>query len=188
MKHATILTAALCGALALSGCASKNASYIESGGARSVVSTDKINIGDWNRASTKLVNAMLASGALERTQLKQPIKILVSEVTNRTSDVIDTDLLTRQICIALNNSGKAEAASSDAATNELAEYEAKKLGKSVALPKLTLTGKIIEDRESNSDFREVTYVFFLDLNYRGRAVWSGQEQISKQQEKSFWGL
>jgi PBP1b-binding outer membrane lipoprotein LpoB len=143
---------------------------------------------DWNSASTALVNEILASGAIDKTGLELPAKIKVSRVINRTSNAIDTELLTNQICIALNNSGKAIAVSDDATTNELAQYEAKRQGKTIALPKLTITGKIIEVRESNSDLKEVTYTFFLQVNYLGKSIWMGQKQIAKQSTKSAFGF
>lgn len=167
------------------GCSSTNASYVESGGSRSVISTDKINIADWNNASASLVNDMLSAGVLEK--FKQPVKMKVSRVINRTTRNIETSLLTQQICIALNNSGKVLAMSDDAATNELAEYEAFMKGQnSVSSPKITMTGKIIEDRESNSDVNEVTYIFMLEVNNGGVQVWSGQKQITKQAEKGWF--
>lgn len=180
-----ILLSAAC-ASAMCGCASDNAYYVDSGGPRTVVSTDKINIADWNNASAALVNEMLSSGVLER--FKQPVKMRVSRIVNRTSQPVDTDLLTKQICIVLNNSGKVVAESSDKAASELAEYEAFKANKQVAAPQITMSGKIIEDRESNSDVREVTYVFMLDINSAGVAVWSGQKQITKQAQKGLFGF
>ena len=171
MKNKLVYLALFAAATAfVGGCASKNASYVESGGARTIISTNKINIADWNNAE------------------KQPVKMLVSRVINRTSDNIDTDMLTRKITMVLGNSGKVRVVSQDAATSELAEYEAEMSGKKVSKPKLTLTGKILEDRESNSDLREVTYTFFLEVNYRGTPIWAGEKQITKQSEKGLFGM
>ncbi len=172
----------------VSGCASNNATYVDSGGARSIISTNKINIADWNAAAASLTNDLLSSGALEKIPEKQPVKMLVSRIINRTSESIDTDMLTRKITMVLGNSGKVRVVSQDAATSELAEYEAEMTGKKVAQPKITMTGKILEDRESNSDLREVTYTFFLEVNYRGTPIWSGEKQITKQSEKSSFGF
>ena len=163
--------------LFLFGCASKNAKYVEAGGARTIISTKKINMADWNNAATALVNDMLASNAIDKTKLNLPAKILVSRVVNRTSNMIDTDLLTTQICIALQKSGKAIPISTDKTTTSIQ-------GAQVA--QLTITGKIIEDRESNSDMDEVTYVFFLYLNWQGQSIWIGQKQIAKQSEKGWF--
>ena len=170
----------------LAGCSSGNARYVDTGGSRSVISTRKINMADWNNAASSLVDELLSSGKLE--SFKQPVKMKVSRIVNRTSNAIDTDLLTRQICIVLNNSGKAETVSEDAATSELAEYEAFMKNEKVSAPKITMTGKIIEDRDSNDDLDEVTYVFFLEVNAGGKAIWQGQKQITKQSERSSFGF
>ncbi len=183
MRNIKISVFAAAAAALLAGCASQNAVYVESGGARSIVSTNKINMADWNAASADLVSELLASGAIDDTKLQQPVKMKVSRIVNRTSSPVDTDLLTRQICITLSKTGKISAVSDDSLTDELARYEAKRQGKTLGLPKLTMTGKIVEDRESNSDLREVTYVFFLEVNYLGKAIWMGQKQITKQQER-----
>ncbi len=166
------------------GCASSDAVYVESGGSRSVVTTNKINIADWNNAAAALVNDMLSSGCLEK--FKQPVKMQVSRVINRTSQTIDTDMLTKQISIALNNSGKVQTMSDDPTSKELAEYEAFMANSKVPAPKITMTGKIIEDRDDNSSVKEVTYVFMLEINSGGNAIWQGQKQISKQSDKGWF--
>ena len=61
-------------------------------------------------------------------------------------------------------------------------------GKKIGVAKLTLTGSISEDRELNSDKREVTYTFTLELNMNGTSRWIGQEQITKQSERSTLGF
>ena len=93
-------------AISLAGCASSNASYVDSGGPRTVISTNKINMADWNSASAALVNDLLSSGALDNLGLKMPIKMLVSRVKCDVGEPINRDLLTNRICMALNNSGK----------------------------------------------------------------------------------
>lgn len=172
----------------LCGCASENARYIKSGGSEAILSTNQIDMSDWNKASADFVKQIIRSGAIDKTGLPLPAKIKVSRIINRTSKAIDTELLTNQICIALNNSGKAVAVSDDPTTNELAEYEAKRQGKSISLPKLTITGKIIEVREINSDYKEVTYTFFLEVNHLGKSIWMGQKQIAKQADRSSFGF
>ncbi|MDX8416155.1 penicillin-binding protein activator LpoB [Intestinicryptomonas porci] len=184
MKTIYASTAILLSSLVISGCASDNASYVESGGARSIITTNKINIADWNSAASALINDMLSSGALEKTGETQPVKMLVSRIRNSTSEVIDVEMLTRRVAMTLTNSGKVRVVSSI----ELAEYEAEAKGKKISKPKITLTGKISEDRESNSSAREVTYTFSLELNHRGSPVWIGEKQITKQSSKGMFGL
>lgn len=188
MKTICATSAIILSSLIISGCASDNASYVESGGARSIITTNKINIADWNSAASALINDMLSSGALEKTGEKQPVKMLVSRIRNSTSEVIDVEMLTRRVAMTLTNSGKVRVVSNDAATMELAEYEAEMEGKKVSKPKITLTGKISEDRESNSSAREVTYTFSLELNHRGSPVWIGEKQITKQSSKGMFGF
>ena len=188
MKTICATRAIILSSLIISGCASDNASYVESGGARSIITTNKINIADWNSAAAALINDMLSSGALEKTGEKQPVKMLVSRIRNSTSEVIDVEMLTRRVAMTLTNSGKVRVVSNDAATMELAEYEAEMKGKKVSKPKITLTGKISEDRESNSSAREVTYTFSLELNHRGSPVWIGEKQITKQSSKGMFGF
>ncbi|WP_370396364.1 hypothetical protein [Intestinicryptomonas porci] len=170
------------------GCASGNATYIQSGGADSIVSTRKINIADWNNAAVKLTNNMLASGVLDNLNLKQPIKMMVSNVKNKTSEVIDTTMLTNKIIMDLTNSGKVLVIKDDKATQELLEYESERTGKKIGMAKITLTGSISEDREVNSSAREVTYTFIMELNMNGTSRWIGQEQISKQSSRSTFGF
>ena len=186
MKSKQAIIAAIAAAL-LGGCASDNASYVESGGPRSIISANKIDVADWNAAAASLTNDLLSSGVLERTGEKQPIKLLVSRVKNSTSEVVDVEMLTRKITMTLINSGKAIVASGDIATQELAEAEAAANGSKVEKPKITITGKILENREINSSMKEVTYTFMLDVNYRGSAIWSGEKQITKQAEKPLFG-
>ena len=103
----------------------------------------------------------------------------VGRILIRTSRSIETDLLTRQITIALNNSGKVRVAATDAFSKEQEKYEAFMNDKKVSLPKLVMTGKIIEDRESVDGVREVTYVFILSLASGGEVIWEAQKQIAK---------
>ncbi len=164
------------------GCASQNATYVESGGSQSLLSTNKINIADWNAAAAALVNDMMASGVMNRFPEK-PVRMKVSRIVNRTSEQIDTELLTKQISIALLNSGNVVTMSDDEYTQELAKQQAFMADKQMPLPKVTLTGRIVEDRESVGKKREVTYVFMLSLNHEGVGVWEGQKQLTKQSNR-----
>ncbi len=51
---------------------------------------------------------------------------------------------------------------------------------------VTLSGKIIEDRESVGRDKEVTYTFQMSLNVDGLQVWEDQKQIAKQETKSLF--
>ena len=170
------------------GCSSGQATYVEAGGDKAVLTTNKINVGDWNRAATSMINELLSSKAIESINEPKPLKLMVSRVLNRTSDNIDTDMLTRKITTALANSGKVRVMSTDVASLELAKKQATAQGKTISEAKITLSGKIIETRDSNNDVNEVVYTFFLELNYNGEQVWAGEKQIAKQSNKSTFGF
>ena len=97
------------------GCSSGQATYVEAGGDKAVLTTNKINVGDWNRAASTMINELLSSKAIENINEPKPLKLMVSRVLNRTSDNIDTDMLTRKITTALANSGKVRVMSTDVA-------------------------------------------------------------------------
>lgn len=185
MKKLTVLFAAFAALIAASGCSSKGR-YVDAD--KSGVIGTGVDIQDFNSAASALVNDLLASGALERTNLKMPIKLLVSRVKSDVSEPINRELLTNQICMALNNSGKAIAVKDDPATKELYLAEARKLGAETSLPKITLTGSISQINSADSDVKQVTYVFAVEVNYRGSSIWMGQKQITKQFGKSLFGM
>lgn len=159
--------------LILFGCASERAHYITSGGPQALVSTKKINMGDWNNAAKTLSSQMLSEADL--STLGNPAMLKLSRIVNRTSELIDTDLLTKQVAITLNKTNKVRIISEDAATLDLARAAGHNI-----TPTATLSGKIIETRDSVDGTHEVTYTFFLELNYQGISIWMGQIQIAKQ--------
>ena len=171
--------------LAFSGCSSRG-TYVNAD--KSGVIGTGIDIQDFNNASAALVNDLLSSGALDNLGLKMPIKMLVSRVKCDVGEPINRDLLTNRICMALNNSGKVVAVKDDPQTVELYQAEARKLGKNMALPKITLTGSITQLNASDSDVKQVTYVFSMQVNRLGNSIWMGEKQITKQFTKSSFGF
>ncbi len=187
MKKSIIIKSLLItlASLTIAGCASKG-TYVNAD--KQGVISQEINIQDFNSAAASLVNDLISSGALDNLKLKMPIKMLVSRIKSDVSEPINRDLLTNQICMALNNSGKVVAVKNDPATIELYQAEARKLGKETSLPKITMTGSISQLNASDSSVKQVTYVFAIEVNYRGNSVWMGQKQITKQFEKTSFGL
>lgn len=174
--------------LLFTACNSEQASRIEAGGARSLSTVDKINVADWNEAGAALVNNLISSGCLDSLG-KKPVRMKVSRVVNRTSQQVDTDMLTRKITMALNSSGYVRVISEDSYAKELGMATALQNNKSVALPSLVLSGKISEDRVNVGNKREVTYTFYLYLSdSNGDVIWEGEQQISKQDYKSSFGF
>lgn len=195
-----ILTTALAAAALLAtGCATnQNARYIDSKGPETVVSLNQINIQDWNMAADKLVASLLASGVLERAP-ELPAVMAVSRIRNNTQQQVDTDSLTKKIRIALNQTGKVVTTTTlgpdgkveDAMAADVGAMNAFMAGEKqkTILPYYTLSGKLLEDRASSGGTRQVTYTFQLSLTTtaNGLAMWEGEEQITKQGQRSSVG-
>jgi uncharacterized protein (TIGR02722 family) len=195
-----LLTTALASAALLAtGCATKNdARYIDSKGPETIVSLNSINIQDWNTAADKLVASLLASGVLERAP-ELPAVMAVSRIRNNTQQQVDTDSLTKKIRIALNQTGKIVTTTTlgpdgkveDAMAADVGAMNAFMAGEKqkTVLPYYTLSGKLLEDRVRSGSVNQTTYTFQLSLTTtaNGLAMWEGEEQITKQGQRSSVG-
>jgi len=187
----------------VAGCASsgtpgRDARYVDSQGTQTIVSLDKINIQDWSQAADQMVQSMLVSGVLDRAP-QQPAVLGIGRMTNKTTQLVDTDQLTKKIRVALNQSGKVVTTTTyglgDYAEDELARQtmEIKKFQENdtqpMPLPYFTLTGKLLEDRASAGRTNQVTYTFQLTLTQtnNGLAVWEDEKNITKQGERASVG-
>ena len=181
--------------LIFGGCAT-HTQYVETTGPRTIVTTD-INIQDFSYAAEDMIKSLLASGALDKTQI-QPAMLALSRIVNNTTQQIDTDLLIKKIRVALNQSGKAlttttmgiggiaEDPMAKGIQQEKEFYADKK--EPQRMPNFTLSGKIIEKRDRQDDVRQVTYAFQLSLtNNDGLAVWEEEKQITKQGKRGVIG-
>lgn len=190
MKHFTLLSASAIVAAGLLGCSEKT-TYVDTNGPDTIVSTDQINAQDWNRAAQEMVSSLLDSGTLESAP-RQPAIMAISRITNKTDQNVDTDLLTKNIRVSLNKSGKVRTSTTIGLNGKAEDPLAKGSkqqdefynGTSHAppdLPDYTLSGKILEERARAGDTRQVTYTFQLSLTDRsGNAAWEEQRQITKQ--------
>lgn len=192
-KHIQFLSfASACAVAALfSGCGS-NAQYVDTQGTQTIVSLDQINIQDWSNAADQMVASLLTSGVLDNAP-SQPAIMAVTGVTNNTSTVVDTALLTKNIRVALTQSGKVLTTTTyglqgTAVEDPLARQtmELYKLqnndASSMPLPYYTLSGKLLENRAQSGRTRQVTYTFQLTLTQinTGLAVWEEVVNITKQ--------
>lgn len=188
----------LLAAMLLSGC-QRQARYIDSGGPDTIVVVGQINIQDWNRAADQMITSLLTSDRLEAAPRK-PAVMAVSRVVNNTSELVDTDLLTQRIRVALNQSGKVlttttvgvggRAEDPLAAELRQARDAAEGVQTDARLQvDYTLGGKIIQLRANAGNVREATYSFHLTLTdvTTGLAVWEDQRQITKQGARSAIG-
>jgi len=189
-----LTVAAVCVAV---GCA-KKARYVQTGGHESLVTVSQINIQDYIQAATKATGKLLASGVLDKVP-NPPAILGISRIINNTSQQIDTDLLVKRIRVALLQSGKAlttttfslDNTSEDPMAKALQEENEAKLNQRTArTPDFTLSGKIIQTTARDGRMTQSTYSFQLSLTdpNSGLAVWEGEEEITKQGERSSVGF
>ncbi len=189
-------------ALILGGCASsggtRDAAYVDSDGTHTIVSLDQINIQDWSNAADQMVQSLLESGILNRSPEK-PAIMVVSRIVNNTTQQVDTDLLTKKIRVALNQSGKVVTTTTygpggraeDPLARETAELEKFQRGDTanMPLPYFSLSGKLLENRAQAGKTKQVTYIFQLSMTEipTGLAVWEDEVQITKQGQRASVG-
>lgn len=203
MKHAILSGVLALGSLALlSGCATGGARHVDSGGSRTVLTTDKINIQDWNIAAETMINSLndnfINAGKLQSATPGQPAVLAISRIVNNTGLQIDTDMLIKKIRVALNRTGKVvtdvtvgvnSGSPEDPLAREAKEREALLANqKTIRRPDYTLSGKIIEDKARAGRVQEATYTFQLSLTSKdGLAIWEDEKSITKQGKRSSVG-
>ncbi|MGF1530030.1 MAG: penicillin-binding protein activator LpoB [Puniceicoccaceae bacterium] len=187
------LLAPLALVVTLAGC--NRAIYVDPQGNETIVSLDKINIQDFNQAADEMVANLLSSGALSRAP-QQPSVMAISQIVNNTRQQLDTNMLTKKIRVALNQSGSVFTTTTtglggtaeDPLARDQAEFarftEAPE-ARAEARPYWSLSGRIIEDRAEAGTIRktkQTTYIFQLSLTEipTGLAVWENEKQITKQ--------
>jgi penicillin-binding protein activator len=188
-----ILAASLLAPTLFQGCASSGpsgqAAYVDPKGTRTITTVGQVNIQDFAQAAEDAISSLLASGSLDQVQEK-PAILVVSRVVNSTGQQLDTDMLTKKIRVALNQSGKALTTTTlgigGKAEDPLARglkqendfLENKKITRQ---PDFSLSGKIIETRTRAGNLRQSAFTFQLSLtDKRGLAVWEGEKEIVKQ--------
>jgi uncharacterized protein (TIGR02722 family) len=194
MMKSSLFAALLC----CSSMACQRARVIDSSSDQAIVTSGDINIQDWNNAAEKMIDSLVSSGVFPQGQRKV---IMVSTVRNATQQHIDTDLLTKQIRVALNKSGRVvtstvlqgEDAGPDVVRDLRSNDEFKRStipGKGEYLaPSFSLSGKIIQLDAKAGRTSQSSYVFQLSMTdiKTGLAEWEDQTEITKQSTKSLIG-
>lgn len=181
--------AAFAAALALSGCASDKARYVEANGPETVVSLNQVDIQDFQAATNALVADMLLWDAFAGT--KKPV-VALSRVVNDTTHNFDTDLLTNKVQEAILKSRKAVVSMSMSIDRnaDVVRQDAAALGAAeTVVPDLTLSGKISEVATRAGSTKQVSYIFSLRLVdvKTGNVVWMNEKTLTKQGEKNAVG-
>ncbi|MEO0796492.1 MAG: penicillin-binding protein activator LpoB [Verrucomicrobiota bacterium] len=193
MSHSfKIIALSAASLLLVQGCKTP-ATYVESNSPQTIVSLDKINTQDWAQAADQMIISLLSSNVLARDP-NTPTIMAVSRIVNNTTQLVDTNLLTKKIRVALNQSGKVLTTSvigpGGQAEDELArELAAEYNYPPAARPYFTLSGRIIEDRASAGSTKQVAYIFQMSLTEinTGLAVWEDEKTITKQGERNAVG-
>jgi uncharacterized protein (TIGR02722 family) len=156
---------------------------------QSLVSKD-VDAQDWNNASAALVQSMLDSGCLNNAPRK-PAIMAISRIRNNSDQIVDTDLLVKNIRITLLQSGKVQVTTTlgpDGRTEDPTATDLQHLHEfngdapaAGANPDYTLSGKIISEYTQVGNQSQHVYTFQLSLtdSRTGTAVWEEQRQVGK---------
>jgi len=178
--------------MGMSGCETP-ATYVEPNSPQTIVSLNQIDTQDFAKAADQMIQSLLNSGVTARDP-RQPSVMAVSRIVNNTAQLIDGNLLTKRIRVALNQSGKVLTttvigpggqAEDDLARELAGQYQVPE----AARPYFTLSGRIIEVRANAGSIKQVSYVFQLSLTEinTGLAVWEDEVTITKQGERNTVG-
>lgn len=172
----------------LAGCAS-DAKYVDPQGTQTIISTDRVDIQDFQIATDALITSMLEWDAFAGE--KKP-RIALSTVTNDTANNFDTALLTNKIQTAILKTRKATVSMSMSADrkSDSVRQEMGGIGATeVKIPDFTLIGKISEVATNAGKTRQASYVFSMRLVdvKTGDVVWMDEKTITKQGKKNAVG-
>ncbi len=163
------------------GCGDTSARRIETGGPQSITTVDQIDDQDWAEAANTLVKSIIDQGIIAKRRDGQPTRVAVRNFVNNTSEVVDVDLLIRQVTIGLNKTGNVRSIVEDAESTM-------NTGQALA-PDYRLSGKMIENRATAGRIKQSTFYFQMSLyDPNGEVVWEEQVPITKAGSKNSVGF
>lgn len=170
-----------------------------------LTSTHNLDFKDYQIAAEALIESLLLSGAIDRSDGLRAI-LVISPIRNDTLQHLDTQLLTDKVRIALNKSGKAVTTTAvglqgpeDAATSTVQRElpgdttidpsSLPQPGK-VQAPNFSLAGNITQLKTEIGRDEESYFAIHLTLTdlVTGLAVWEDEKEIVKQKERGWFGL
>jgi len=191
----TVLASLVVGLLVFTGCATKpHLVGVES--TEDMPTTMSIDRRDFEKAANEAIKDLLASGVLGKIDGNRYV-IAMGRILNDTTQRIDTDMLMKQIRIALLKSGKAVITTAVAAggpedemTKEVRrlraddEFKQSTIAKkgTIFAPDMSLAGKIMQRTvKAGSRDQLVEYYFHLTLTdlENGLAIWEGESIVGK---------
>jgi PBP1b-binding outer membrane lipoprotein LpoB len=163
------------------GCGDTSARRIETGGPQSITTVDQIDDQDWAEAANKLVQSVVDQGIIARRRDGKPTRVAVRKFVNNTSQMVDVDLLIKQVTIGLNKTGNVRSIVEDAESTM-------NTGSTLA-PDYRLSGKLIENRAQAGRVKQSTFYFQMSLyDAAGENVWEDQVPITKAGSKNSVGF
>ncbi len=191
----TVLASLVVGLLVFTGCATKpHLVGVES--TEDMPTTMSIDRRDFEKAANEAIKDLLASGVLGKIDGNRYV-IAMGRMLNDTTQRIDTDMLMKQIRIALLKSGKAVITTAVAAggpedemikevrrlraDDEFKQSTIAKKG-TILAPDMSLAGKIMQRTvKAGSRDQLVEYYFHLTLTdlENGLAIWEGESIVGK---------
>lgn len=197
--RATTMALAMATVLAGAGCRHR-VTYVEPESNDGVVTVRGIDVQDWGMAAEKQINSLLRSGVLDRAETR-PAVIMVSHIDNKTTEHIDTDMLSKKIRVALNRSGKAVTTTAvgvggpedeasmavrDLRSSDEFRQDTLQPKRALVAPAYSLSGKIIEIATKAGRTRQSAFTFQLSLTdlKTGLAVWEDETAIVKKGKKA----
>ncbi|MDA0803220.1 MAG: hypothetical protein O2819_05630 [Planctomycetota bacterium] len=196
MRTALITSTLSVVTLSLIGCGSP-AKYVETGGTESIVSVGEVDIQDIQKASSGMLQSLIATGILNSSEHK-PARLLISSVVNDTSSQFDVGEVIYRMREELVNSGQAQVDTTygsnaeDKAAQEVAKRRAftGQGASDTGEPDFSLTGRITQIKRSAGNTKQSTYTFRLTLTNlaTGREVWTKTVDMTKQGTKNAVGM
>ena len=194
LKITLRVLAALVLLLVLSGCQTTTSNIDMNNDQRGAVMG--LDYRDFNTAGSKMVDDLLASGALNKPGGGRYV-LAISRVINDTMQKIDTDQLIKQMRVALLRSGKVVVTTAVGAngpedrlamdarelrnSGEFNQQTVASKGQMIA-PEYSLSGKIIQRNVRQSKSKQAAEYYFqltlTDIN-TGLAFWEGEEVLGK---------
>ena len=189
-------------AVYFTACQSKT-SYIDPNASNGKIVSLSVNQQDWASAAQSMINSLINHPSISKPG--GPHVMMISRISNKTDQHIDTDLLIKKIRIALLKSGKIQVTTAiahggpeDASTKNIRkqlrdddEFDKTTIAKKGTMKsaKFSLSGKIIQSKAIAGKVKQVTYTFQLSLTdtKTGLAVWEEEVEIIKQGKKSSHG-
>ncbi|MBI3818160.1 MAG: penicillin-binding protein activator LpoB [Planctomycetes bacterium] len=165
-----------------------------------LVTAHDVNFKDWQDAAESLTNSLLQSSVLANYTAQNPTVMQISNVVNKTTQHLDTEILTDKIRIALLGSGKVFTTTAiGKRAEDDATKDARALGndpmidpntvqpnRTVQAPRYSLSGIIIQIKVKEGGASESYFNFKLTLTdlKTGLGVWENEKEIAKQTTRS----